>query len=211
LASPRKKIDKDSTDGISRFGGVFREPSYTNAYFKAAKVLLEKAKDNGELDELGLPIFYLIRHTVELKIKSLLTIIYDICDMSRELYPEKYTDEIKPSKRQIDRLNTSHNIEKLYNDLKNCCEELEMVFLPNSLLPVLTIIKTYEINPTWSRYNRSGEGHHTKDEVTLPIIRLFDDLEKLFQELHYDNDDSLESKLYSEYQALMVRGDEKNY
>ncbi len=78
----------DVENGIARFGGGWRNPSYVGAYLKAAQILIERAKADKELDQLGLPIFYLQRHTLELSIKNILRCLYEVVKMRSEQQPE---------------------------------------------------------------------------------------------------------------------------
>jgi len=192
--------DKDSKAGISRFGGFMREPNYSQAYLKATKAVLDNALNTNELDELGLPIFYLARHTIELKIKELLELAYDTHDMNIKLYPNKHAAHISVSKQQRSKLGNSHNIEYLFNDLKKTCTALDINTPEKYFSPVIRLITEYETHSTWSRYSKSKLGSHVKNEVALPIVQLVQNLEELFGELSYnqpDNSDSLESELYS--------------
>lgn len=168
---PPGTSEKDTEEGVSRFGGFMRQPSYSQAYFKAAKIVLDKALHAEELDELGLPIFYLVRHTVELKLKSLLAMAYDILDMAMVCYPTEYTPDKVPSRGQRDRLNKSHNLERLFSDLEKSCSTLNINIPEKQFVAVIDLIKEYEVNPTWSRYSSSGHGAHVENEVQLPIVQ----------------------------------------
>jgi len=203
--------DSDFKEGISRFGGFMRQPSYAHAYLKAAKIVLERAVDSEELDELGLPVFYLVRHTMELKLKGLLEMAYDILEMSIECYPNKYTVDILPSSRQRNRLKKSHDLDKLFNDLKMSCNTLDIEIPEEVFSSVMDLIREYEINPTWSRYSKSENGSHVGEEVVLPIVQLASSLEKLFEVVSYDQEDhseSLESELYFMFTSLTSIMDE---
>ncbi|MEW5056531.1 MAG: hypothetical protein AB1Y25_02815 [Cycloclasticus sp.] len=201
-------FEKDIIDGISRFGGTMRQPNYSYAYLKSARVLLDNASVNKQLDEFGLPVFYMVRHTLELKIKDLLSLAYDILQMNHELYNNEDTKVNLPSNGQLDRLRKNHIISSLYNDLLHSCEKLE-VKVPELLFSsVIKVLNHYEVNPTWSRYNKSNKGSHVADEVTLPIVKLVEDLEMIFVAVSYDSDnfkETMESELYSEFNSLMSR------
>jgi hypothetical protein len=197
--------EKDFKEGISRFGGFMRQPSYSQAYLKSAKIVLDKATDSGEFDELGLPIFYLVRHALELKIKGLLEMAYDVLEMTLECYPNRGANEILPSKGQRDRLKKSHDLGGLFEDLKKSCAALGVRIPEDSFLEVIGLISDHEINPTWSRYSKSHDGAHVDEEVLLPIVQLVKNLEILFEVVSYEQlegTDSLESELYFMFSSL---------
>jgi hypothetical protein len=197
--------DIDTKEGVSRFGGLMRQPSYSQAYLKAAKVLRDKAVDAEELDEFGLPIFYLVRHSVELKIKGLLEMAYDILDMTQHLYPERITTGAQPSNGERRRLKKCHDLDALLRDLKKSCSSLELEIPEKQFSGVLDLILEYEIDPTWSRYSKSDKGSHVLEEVVLPIVQITENTEKLFDVLSYNQPDdfeSLESELYFMFSSL---------
>ena len=168
---PKELIEKDLENGISRFGGSMRHPSYEYAYLKSARVLLDNALTNKQLDEFGLPIFYMVRHTVELKIKGLLGMGYDIFKIKHDLLGNQITQANIPSNGQIDRLQGNHDISLLYADLLGSCNKLN-IDIPELLFEtVIDEINRYELTPTWSRYNKSNQGSHVADEVELPIVK----------------------------------------
>jgi len=208
FGKPEKKREEDILDGISRFGGNMREPSYSYSYLESARVLLDNAIVNNQLDEFGLPIFYLVRHTMELKIKELLSVTYSILQMNYDLNKNETTKEKLPSKGSLDRLESDHNICKLYNDLLCSCEKLE-VKVPTLLFSsLIAVLNRYEVNPTWSRYHKSNKGNHVSCEIALPIVKIVEDLECIFVAVSYDNDninETMESVLHWEINSLMSR------
>lgn len=70
----------DVANGVARFGGQWRSPSYIQAYFRAADVLVNHGVSTNTLDDIGLPAFYMQRHTLELLIKRLLSWVYEYAD-----------------------------------------------------------------------------------------------------------------------------------
>ncbi|WP_414931055.1 hypothetical protein [Vibrio europaeus] len=199
---------EDIQNGISRFGGGFRQPSYSFAYFKSAKVLLENAVSNNELDELGLPIFYMVRHSFELNLKGLLGMAYEILKMRHELYGTERTEVDLPSGKQLKRFETSHELDKLYRDLVTTCKLMDVSIPTEVFDTVLESILRFEVAPTWSRYHSSNKGLHVADEVALPIVQIVNDLETLFSVVTYDTSGSvetIESVLYSEFNSLIGR------
>ncbi len=214
FGKPKELIEKDLENGVSRFGGDMRQPCYAYAYLKSARVLLDNAIANKQLDEFGLPIFYMVRHTVELKIKDLLGLAYDLFKMKHELIDNQVTLSNIPSKGQFDRLESKHNIKSLYADLLGSCNKLNIEVPELRFNAVIDAIECYEITPTWSRYIKSNRGLHVSDEVELPIVKLVEDLEGLFRMVSYDTDsyqETIESELNSEFNHLMSRiEDEKS-
>lgn len=201
-----EQTELDFEKGISRFGGNFREPCYTRAYLNSAKVLLDNAILTKQLDEFGLPIFYMVRHATELKLKDLLSLAYDALKMRYEVYKNDQCKAELPSNNQLKRTHGSHDINKLYDDLILSCAKLNIV-VPNFLFePVINSIQAYEVTPTWSRYHKSNEVLHVENEVKLPIVQLVEDLESMFKGVSYDFEehiDTLESDLYHEFNHLM--------
>lgn len=203
-----EQIAQDLENGVSRFGGNFREPCYSRAYLNSAKVLLDNAISTNQLDEFGLPIFYMVRHATELKLKDLLGLAYDVLKMRHDLDGSEKSEAELPSNKQLKRFEGSHEINKLYDDLKVNCKKLDAV-VPNFLFdPVVESIHRYEVAPTWSRYHKSNKGLHVANEIELPIVRLVKDLEAMFKGVSYDfenHTDTLESGLYHEFNHLMYR------
>ncbi|HHF2979031.1 TPA: hypothetical protein ACPJ0Q_004659 [Vibrio diabolicus] len=208
FGKPEELIEKDIENGISRFGGSMRQPSYAFAYIKSARVLLDNAIATRQLDEFGLPIFYMVRHSIELKIKDLLGLAYDVFKMKHELFNNQITLANLPSKGQFDRLERKHNIQSLYADLLGSCNKLE-INVPDLLFKnVIDAIHHYEVTPTWSRYIKSDRGLHVAKEIELPIVKLVEDLEVLFKAVSYDTNgyqETVSSELYSEFNHLMSR------
>ncbi|EOV0113730.1 hypothetical protein ACOIXV_003173 [Vibrio parahaemolyticus] len=203
-----EQITQDIESGLSRFGGNFRQPSYSRAYLNSAKVLLGNAISTKQLDEYGLPIFYMARHALELKLKDLLGLAYDVLKMRDELYKSKRSKEELPSNKRLKRFETSHDIGKLYQDLKHSCAQLDIDIPNTAFTTVIENIQSHEVTPTWSRYNKSDKGLHVANEVVLPIVRLVKDLESLFKAVSCDLDgygDTVESELYSEFNHLTGR------
>lgn len=202
---------KDTKEGLSRFGGFMRQPSYSQAYLKSAKIVRDQAVEAEELDELGLPVFYLVRHSVELKIKDLLEMVYDILDMTRQLYPDRPSIDSFPSNGQRNRLKKSHDLDSLFKDLKKSCIYLNVDVPEKHFSDVINIILEHEINPTWSRYSKSDKGSHTSEQVIIPIVQLTENIESLFGALAYDKPDdseSLETELYFMFSSLTSRMEE---
>ncbi len=147
--------EDDLTKGISRFGG-WRSPDYTKAYLRAARTLVASGLEKNDLDNLGLPIFYLQRHSVELFIKELLNLFCDIAVMRHALYGDDESKKRLPSERVLDRLAGSHDLKQLHKDLKDCAERNSFKNcpkdVPEEIGQLVEIIMSYEEHHTWSRY-----------------------------------------------------------
>lgn len=75
----------DRRDRVARVNGFLRQPNYLRSYAKASGMLLSAARDEDCYDDVGLPLFYLQRHAVELAIKAVLELLIDIEAMQRIL------------------------------------------------------------------------------------------------------------------------------
>ncbi len=185
FAKPSEVERSDVGNGIARFGGVWRNPSYVDAYLKAARILIGEAKAAKELDQLGLPIFYLQRHALELSIKSLLRWLYEVVEMRSEQQPE---DELRSiSKKQLERLSGSHSLVCLNEDLKKTCVSLGCEFDATDLEKLINQIERYEKTSTWSRYPTSNsEESHLSEEVAIPLVDIHEKLERVIKILDSD-------------------------
>jgi len=63
---------KDRADGVASSDPEWQSPSYVHAYIDASRTLASAIDKERHLpDDLGLPLLFLIRHTVELVLKNL--------------------------------------------------------------------------------------------------------------------------------------------
>jgi hypothetical protein len=205
--SPEQKIS-DLEKGISRLGGRWRVPSYKHAYLKASQLLINEAIKNDSLDQVGLPIFYLQRHTIELCLKELLSIAYSIVE-SRNNKNESEHVQITLSKEQINRLNTEHKIHSLYCDLKKICNSLYSRDLPDEFeLLIKKIISFENTDPTWSRYSKKKDkSKHIVHEIEIPIKEIQSQIDKILQVSDYSltsKSNSIFDDIYEEFYFLIV-------
>lgn len=207
--------EMDLKNGVSRFGGMWRVPSYTKAYLRAARLLIKEATETNDLDQLGLPIFYLHRHSLELFIKSLLDMLYDIARMRHELNPTPQTKEQLPSRNQLKRL-SEHELTPLHKDLTSVSTVMGFDSPPDSIQAIVQTIDKYETEPTWSRYPkpRSKDSKiYLANEVVIPSLEMHEALERAIKETEYDfeaSPETFESALYSEWNSLMTRLNNEN-
>ena len=115
----------DNEDGIARFGGLNRTPSYLIAYVRSAGILVNHGQQTKTLDDICLPAFYLQRHAVELLLKRLLYWIYEFAKFNNE--SDKLTEN------QLDRYARSHNLSSLMNDLNAVCKLYKFSSPPEQL------------------------------------------------------------------------------
>jgi len=195
----------DHESGISRFGGTWRHPSYTMSYVRASRVLVKNARESHDLDNLGLPIFYLCRHALELLIKSNLDLLYEVAQMRDELYSKRNPI----SKRRIGRLSSCHSLFRLNKDLKETCKNLTYEYNSTSMDNLIIQVEGFEFNPTWSRYSKSTKGEkHLPEEIAIPVVEIQRSLEEVVSEIGYNldgDDDSLQNEVYYEWNYLMSR------
>ena len=208
--------EKDLKDGVSRIGGMGRVPNYTKAYLRAARLLIKEASEKNDLDQLGLPIFYLHRHSLELFIKNLLDMLYDIASMRYELNPTSQTKEHLPSKAQLKRLTSEHELAPLHNDLTSVSTLLGFGRPPESIEAMVKMIATYETEPTWSRYLKPRHKNskvYLENEVVIPSLEMHAALERAVKEIGFDfeaSPETFETSLYFEWNSLTTRLDHEN-
>lgn len=85
LLKSAEQADDDRRNRVARVGGLWRQPNYLRSYAKAGAMLLHAAGDDDYYDDVGLPLFYLQRHTVELAIKEVIHTLLDIAEMEEVL------------------------------------------------------------------------------------------------------------------------------
>lgn len=203
--SPELRIE-DSKKGLSRFGGVWREPYYLHAYFRSADILLNQGVLEDCLDDIGLPLFYMQRHTTELLIKGLLSWVYEIAEFRAELGLDNYKI---PSKGQQERFK-SHKLTGLFNDLASSTKKFGFQEPPPELDELVKALTKFEKTETWSRYSKSktngGKGviNHVQTEVALPVVELQELLKDAISKIIYklEKEDAYEYALYDKWLSL---------
>ena len=163
----------DLRDGIARFGGPWREPSYMHAYIKAADLLVNQALHIRNLDDLGLPIFYLQRHAMELLLKRLLHWFVELAELKRRNTGKQ---EVHPTNGEIRRFKTSHDLLELWEDLVNLSLHFGHERLPDEIKLFIDLAVPFEKSNTWSRYaasrSKTTSIRHIDSEIQLPVVRL---------------------------------------
>jgi hypothetical protein len=203
--SPKLKIE-DAENGIARFGGPLRSPSYLHAYFRSADILVNEGVRTNCLDDVGLPIFYIQRHTIELLLKRLLSWMYEIAEFKAELGIETFG---VPTGKQKWRFERSHKLDGLLRDLENASKKLGIEAPPDELRKIVEYLVKIEKSDTWSRYEKSKteDGNilkHMESEVTLQVVDLQERLKNIMILIMYKlgNEEVYEYPLYEEWLSL---------
>lgn len=175
-------VANDTRNGVARFGGAWRAPSYLLAYLKAAAIVVNQGICEQCLDEIALPAFYMQRHTLELAIKRLLSWLYELADFRIEL---GHDNRGIPSNGQLERFKTKHNLGSLLQDLRKTSLHFGFGEPPVAIDSLVRQIEGFELTETWSRYEAAQNKdktviHHVKDEVTLPLVDIQRKLETLY-------------------------------
>lgn len=185
----------DAANGIARFGGAWRSPSYFQAYLRAADVLVSHGAATDTLDDIGLPTFYMQRHALELLIKRFLSWVYE--------YAEAIGNKAVPTNNQRKRFKNSHCISKLLEDLRNTCRYYGFSEPPEELGALVKEVESFEASETWARYESSesknhGVLHHLKDEAVVPLVALQKKLEAVASNsaFRFDGTEAYENELY---------------
>jgi len=166
----------------ARFGGMWRPPSYIDAYFDATKILYAHALKRDRLDELALPLVYMQRHTVELVIKNLLSALYDLSDGRQILADNKRGPpcDWKPSEGARERLVTKHDLHLLLDDLQRALAGLKFGSVPTLLIEISNELAKVEAGAEsrlrYSTFGLPGEPRSTSfpEHVVLPVGRIQD-------------------------------------
>ena len=148
---PKLKTE-DAENGIARFGGPFRSPSYLHAYFSSADILVNEGVRVNCLDDIGLPIFYIQRHTIELLLKRLLSWIYEIAEFRSEL---GIGDFGVPDNEQRRRLGGCHKLDGLLRDLEHWSKKLGLEEPPVELKNIVNYFA--KIEKTMNRAKNSKQ------------------------------------------------------
>lgn len=179
---------EDAVAGVARIGGKWRTPDYLTSYGTAAALLLVEAERLSKLDELALPIFYMLRHATELALKYLR-------DQAREIeyYSAMLTDEALPEVK----LEFTHHWSKLIEDSETALRRVGYQ-LPDDLRRLALRLEEFEDGcPERSRYREvklpkiKGKDvvASLPDEVTIPLRDLVHGLNGVLKHFAFDQDD----------------------
>ena len=174
---------EDTEKGQARLGGFWRQPQYEAAYVQAASVLVAHGQASGTLDEIALPALFLQRHALELRLKTLLGMVFDI---------GKLKCGEQPTKDQKKLLDTEHFIQKLLKQLKCSCAEFDLPPPPHQLIEFCKALAAIETDPFMARYPDFQQAKKATrrfvDEEIIPIAKLQAQLEKTVSATSYMHD-----------------------
>lgn len=195
---------EDLASGVARFGGLWRSPSYMNAYIRAAEILIAGAIERRALDDVGLPSFYLQRHATELLIKRLLGWLHEIA-----AYKVRFGEDTKgmPTSEQRGRRTGSHNLSNLWLDLREMAIHFGFAPPPAQLGELVDELTAFEKTATWSRYERSEKRgeivRHVEHEAAVPLVQIQRRLEEVAMLATYSGGEknTYEQTLYDEWLA----------
>lgn len=199
---PPELIEADLQNGIARFGGRWRQPSYLHAYAKAAAALVQQAQQTKSLDALGLPIFYLQRHAMELLLKRLISWFVDIADARDAL---GQNNNGRPTSDEKKRFEHHHDLQNLWSDLRSLSRHFKLGDPPEEIGAFVVQAAQFEQTTTWSRYatlkKKEQLIRHVEKEIELPIVLLQERLEAAVTATTSKNgfDDCYEVDLYREW------------
>lgn len=202
--SPELEI-ADAKNGVARFGGVWRTPSYFTAYVRSAEILIEHGKQHNILDDIALPAFYMQRHALELLIKRLLSWLYEAAEYRAEL---GHSSPAVPSTTQKKRLKRSHNLLTLLNDLRSASSAYGFSDPPAELADLVQRLAEFEKSETWSRYSESESKdgciiRHIEKEIIVPLVDFQRRLDLVVSKTTYqlNGEDIYENELYFAWES----------
>lgn len=182
---PPEMVKSDLEAGVARLGGFWRHPNYFESYLYSASVLIEQGRATGTLDEIGLPGFYLQRHSIELLLKELLSCLTSISELRNQLG----RSVSKPSDELLWDMHRSHDLVDLYDHVIELADMLKLSAPPDELGSLISDMKILEMTETWSRYrssstkkkNSSARFHvdHIPDEVVIPVVEFQERLDAI--------------------------------
>ena len=182
---PPEMVKSDLDAGVARLGGFWRHPNYFESYLYSASVLIERGRTTGTLDEVGLPGFYLQRHSIELLLKELLGWLTSISELRNQLG----RSDSKPSDELLRDMRRSHDLVGLYGHVIELADMLNLSPPPDELGSLISEMETLEITETWSRYRSSSKKQknsgarlhvdHIPDEVVIPIVEFQERLDTI--------------------------------
>lgn len=179
------QADQDRRDRVARVGGLWRQPNYLRSYAKASAMLLGAAGDADCYDDVGLPLFYLQRHTVELAIKEVLHTLLDISEMEEILAVPEGGDWRKVADacgRRPRKVAEGHLLGDLVADAKKLlAARLPRMPLPDDFERLVAIVATIENDanakprPDRFRYPHmkpgKGEMRHHAQSIASHVVR----------------------------------------
>jgi|GEM_PF-783564 hypothetical protein len=172
---------------------------YANAFKKAADKIIsemEKGKDYEHPDPMFIPIAFLYRHCLELKMKNVIRKGIDLAFIT--LDDEKFND-----------LMESHNLHKIWNVFRNIVMVRWPEGNPNELNATERVILSFHnIDKTGQhlRYSRDKKGNKTSSSLpdSVELTNLKDTFEGVFnlldgREMEFDHCIEMRDEMNAEY------------
>jgi hypothetical protein len=197
-------------------GGIFSRPDLVTSYANASRALLLAADTKSRLRDLGMPIFYLQRHTVELAIKQILCSLLSLRDEDAELEAanHKAWEELVSSRKTTDEA-FGHDLGDLIQKTEALLKQRSLPSLPTEFHSLEKMINTFEQGAAErARYDSVAYGRGKDRQVapslprgtptTLPIGDLQDLIDSLLGgPLHFRSfeDDTFIASLAAEAEA----------
>lgn len=200
---------EDSKNGISRFGGRWRQPSYLMAYLRSTEILIDHGIKHNTLDDIGLPVFYMQRHALELLIKQLVEGVCEIAELQLKLHSQP--------KREEKHL-TIHDLKELFNYLCSTSNDIGFTEPPIELEKLVDEIVGFETHHTFARYANHktvskinneriiNNVNHVENETALPIVDIQEHLKLVVSKAIYDAEsfeEPYENEIYNKWNSLM--------
>jgi hypothetical protein len=177
--------DAEQERGEARFGTLFHEAIYEDAYAEAATVLFDHATRQGRLSELAQPILYLQRHTLELVLKDALRGLHQIRrarSLDADLFGGDLVPEISGKERKT--LASSHDLGCLMRLVTRNLQLLGFADLPPSFGQAVDIFGKFEQDdPSRFRYPLTTEEKRSfATETIVPVKALQECLVNIVRE-----------------------------
>jgi len=138
--------------------------SYLAEYLQASDDLIRHAETHGGLHLVARPMFFLLRHAVELALKGTLERVCDIIDWT--------TKPTRPPVTKMARKHCTscHDLRMLADDLAPLLAKLRLECPPQIHELVLQIAAFEGKNVTWSRYATTQDGKSAIErDTTVPL------------------------------------------
>lgn len=201
---PTTVAAEDYLSGVARMGGFWRHPNYLESYLTAAALLIEQGSKRKDYDDIGLPVFYLQRHTAELLLKRLLRWCIDIIELRADLHLSTVHQVPASCRKALG----DHSLRKLLKSLTRVTELAGEAAPPENLTNLVELLTQIEKDDHWSRYDHGYRKdkkiiHHER-EGTIPIVRLQELLEEVTESTlaRHMGDETYENDLYSTWSRL---------
>jgi hypothetical protein len=207
----KERRERDHTDGVCYVDADWESPNFVEQYVLAASELADRMRERPPLvDDLGLPLLYLVRHATELILKALLADALEVGGYRKILDVEHGYDPPWNAKRDLD---SSHDLGRLRDHLIMTLKHLRFDQVNDSLLDLVKeVIDAEKKNETAFRYPHFRKMGRTESAFTeptrFPVLLLQRKLDLAFKENMGDqflepDDERFQCKLWKEQHSLM--------